>query len=127
MIGMDVLFDANFLVLPFQFNVPVFDELDRLLGDYETYTLNRTYNEALQVEDGAYRARVERFVDAAGITVIDTEQDGTVDEILLRLSTDYIICTNDRRLREQLRDLNRPHIYLRQQQYLVAENLPPTV
>lgn len=119
-----VLLDANFLILPFQENVDIVGELERVIGErHEIYTLNRTYNEALSVEDGKYRQRVERLVEEVGIDVVSMEWDGDVDDLLVELAGEYVVCTNDSDLRARLRDENLPHIYLRQRSYLEAENL----
>ncbi|MDY6773882.1 MAG: hypothetical protein SVS85_01675 [Candidatus Nanohaloarchaea archaeon] len=121
-----VLLDANFLVLPFQEQVDVFSELERLLGNYEAYTLNRTYNEALQLEDGRYREEVERLVEEKDIEILSLESEKEVDDLLVELAGEYIICTNDAEVREELREGGLPHIYLRNRSYLEAENLQPS-
>ncbi len=119
-----VLLDANFLILPFQENVDVVSELDRVLdGRYELYTLNRTYNEARDVEDGKYRDMVERLVTEVGVDLVSVEGEGAVDDILVGLAGEYVVCTNDRDLRAELREKNLPHVYLRQRNHLVAENV----
>ncbi len=116
-----ILLDANFLILPFQFNVDMFGEFDRLIGErYETYTLNRTYNEALNVEDGKYRNMVKRLVEESDpeIGILQVMSDRDVDDVLVELAGDYIVCTNDRELKRRLRSNELPHIYLRQKNHL---------
>lgn len=113
-----VLLDANVLILPFQQNIALFDELDRLLGTYQTFTLRRTYNEARDAADGKYRQLVERLVADAEIEIIDIEGEGSVDGVLIELSDEYLICTNDKAVREALRELERPHLYLRGKHHL---------
>ncbi len=117
------LLDANFLVLPFQHSVDIFGELERLLGDVDVYTLNRTYNEARDLEDGKYRQRVERLVEETDITVISHESDSPVDAVLVELAGEYVVCTNDREVRQHLSERNLPYVYLRQRSYLEGENL----
>lgn len=121
-----LLLDANFLIMPFQFNVDIFSEFDRLIGEfYEVYTLNRTYNEALNVEDGRYHGMVQRLVKESEpeIEVIETEGEKPVDDVLVDMAGEYIICTNDSELRNRLRDKQLPNIYLRQKNHLEGENL----
>lgn len=121
-----LLLDANFLVLPFQFNVDIFSEFDRLVdGMYEVYTLNRTYNEALDLEDGQYRNMVERLLEEADppIEVIEVDADRPVDDVLVELAGEYVICTNDGDLRKRLRNRSLPHIYMRQKNHLEADSL----
>lgn len=117
------LLDANFLVLPFQENVDIFSELERVLGEHEVYTLNRTYNEALDLEDGKYRDMVERLVEEKRVEIISRESDKTADDLLLELAGGYVVCTNDADLRRELRENDLPHVYLRQRSHLEGENL----
>lgn len=119
-----VFLDANFLILPFQFNVDIWSELDRVIGEqYEVYTANRVFNEALNVEDGKYHGMVKRLVEEAGVEFVDMPSDRSVDDTLVEMAGQYIVCTNDKELRERLDDQGKPHIYLRQKNHLEAKKL----
>lgn len=122
---MRLVLDANFLVLPFQFNVEIFDEFKRLLGGkYEVWTLERALNEALNIEDAKYRQLVKKLMDLKDIGVIRTPADQPVDDDLMDMARDgFVICTNDRKLRNRLDDENLPHIFLRQRNHLESSNL----
>lgn len=121
----DVLLDANFLVLPFQFNVPIFDEIERLIGpNHSCYTLERTYNEALNLEDRKYHQLVQKLVDVKDVEIIETPADMAVDDQLLEFALDgFIICTNDTELKRHVNDRDLPHIYLRQRNHLEGRHL----
>ncbi|MCJ7428811.1 MAG: hypothetical protein MUP66_00300 [Candidatus Nanohaloarchaeota archaeon QJJ-5] len=120
-----VLLDANFLVLPFQFNVPVFDEIERLIGpDHACNTLERTYNEALNLEDQQYHQLVQKLVAVKDVHIIETAADVPVDQQLLEYAQDgYILCTNDTELKRRVDHHNLPHIFLRQQNHLEGKHL----
>lgn len=121
-----ILLDANFLILPFQFNVDLFGDFDRLVGEfYEVYTLNRTYNEALNVEDGKYTNMVKRLVNESDpeIEIVQTDGDQPVDDILVELAGEFIIATNDGELKRRLREQELPHVYLRQKNHLEGQFL----
>lgn len=123
-----LLLDANFLIMPFQFNVDIFGEFDRLVGEqYQVYTLNRTYNEALNVEDGRYQQQVERLVDESmpDIEILEVVADHGMDadDILVQMAGEYIVCTNDAELKRRLRDEELPHIFLRQKSHLNGKYL----
>lgn len=120
-----LLLDANFLVVPFQFNVDIFEEFDRLLDNeyHEIYTLGRTYNEAQDLDDGEYRNMVRRLVEESDIEVIQVDGEATVDEVLAAQAGEYIICTNDKEIRAQLRENGLPHIYLRGKHHLEGTHL----
>jgi len=121
-----LLLDANFLILPFQCNVDIFEEFDRIIGEfYELHTLNRTYNEALNVEDGRYREMVERLMEETdpAIEIIETEGTDDVDDVLVGKAGEFIIATNDSDLKRRLRKQGLPHIYLRQKTHLEGQYL----
>ncbi len=122
---MELLLDANFLVLPFQFNVEIFDEFERLCGgSYELYTLERTLNEAMNIKDGRYRKMLKKLLDLKDINVINTRANKPVDQELLEQGMKgFVICTNDRDLRNKLDNIELPHIYLRQKNHLEAKNM----
>jgi rRNA-processing protein FCF1 len=122
---MDLLLDANFLVLPFQFNVEIFDEFERLSGgEFQAYTLERTYHEARDLEEGSYRQLVERLVEVKDITLLNTPADKPVDSQLLEMAQDgFVVCTNDTELRNRLDHQALPHIFLRQKNHLEGKNL----
>ncbi|MDY6777994.1 MAG: hypothetical protein SVU32_04960, partial [Candidatus Nanohaloarchaea archaeon] len=110
---------------PFQFKVDIFTEFKRLIGqDYTVYTLDRTLNEALNIEDGKYRRMVKKLVDLKDVEVINTKADRPVDQALYDLGQQgFIICTNDTELKNRLEEDNLPYIYLRQQNHLEGANL----
>ncbi|MDY6771218.1 MAG: hypothetical protein SV186_04660 [Candidatus Nanohaloarchaea archaeon] len=125
MMTVDLLLDANFLVLPFQFNVEIFDEFERLVGaGYTAHTLDRTLNEAINLEDGEYAQLVDRLVDLKDIHVINAPADQSVDDQLVTFAEHgFVICTNDTEVRQQLDEQELPHIYLRQENHLEAARL----
>jgi len=116
----DLLLDANFLVLPFQRNIEIFDEFERLVGaGYTVHTLDRTLNEAIQLDDGTYRQLVQKLVDLKDIGVINAPADRPVDDALVQYGRDgFVVCTNDTEVKRELADRHLPHIYLRQLNHL---------
>ncbi|MDY6788696.1 MAG: hypothetical protein SVV03_01905, partial [Candidatus Nanohaloarchaea archaeon] len=114
------------LILPFRFNIEIFDEFERLVGrGFRLHTLDRTLNEALNVKDGKYADLVKRLVDLKEIQVINSEADRPVDDALVEFADKkgFVVCTNDTELKERLDKKNLPFIYMRQENYLEAENL----
>jgi len=119
-----VVLDTNFMLIPFQFGVDIKAELDRVLDfNYRLYTLDGVLKE-LEVlskeksQDGrAARASLEMAKDIPTIAA-----NGDVDDVLLRLaSSDTIICTNDKILKEKIKRKGAPVIYLRQKKYLMID------
>lgn len=120
-----VVLDSNFLLLPFQFGVDIFEELKRILDmKYEVYVTDGVIREL----EGLSRAKSMEGVwakaalkSASGLKRISSEEFD-VDEALAGLaSKEVLICTNDKALKERIRKKRAPVIYLRQRKYLALE------
>ncbi len=122
---MKLLLDANFLVLPFQFSVEIFEEFERLTnGYYELYTLERTLNEAMNIRDGRYRKLVKKLMNVKDIEIISTSSRHTVDHDLFEKGFQgFVVCTNDKELKRKLDKENLPYIFLRSRNHLEGRNL----
>jgi len=120
-----VVLDSNFLMLPFQFGVDVFSELERILHvKYEVYVTDGIIREL----EGLTRAkRKERdwakaaLKMAGGLNKISSEIYDVDDELEGLASKEVLICTNDKDLKERIRGKRAPVIYLRQRKFLAIE------
>lgn len=119
-----VILDANFLMTPGLYGVDIFSELDRLLDvNYELIIPSAVIRELKYLaskgtasESSAARIALELSSRA---DIIETCE--CADEEILRLAKKeegYIVCTNDKDLRDKLRANKVPVIYLRQRSYL---------
>ncbi len=120
-----VVLDSNFLLLPFQFDIDISSELDRLLdGAYEVCVTKGVIAEleGLSRAKGIQGGRAEEALKMARkLKLIESGGEG-VDEDLLQLAGNgAVICTNDKALRERIRNKGSPVIYLRQKKYLALE------
>lgn len=113
-----VVLDSNFLLLPFQFRIDIFAELDKLLDvRYEVCVTKGVVEELKKIKSRHARAALSI---ANKFPVIDA--GGGVDEALLKLaSKDIIIATNDKFLKEKIRKKGAPVVYLRQRKYLAID------
>ncbi len=118
-----MLLDANALMMPFQFSIDLEGELSQLLGEYELMVPSSVLSELQRLArtDGKARAALEMAARYATVQVT-----GTGDEAILRTAKerDAAVLTNDRRLRERLREAGRPVIFLRGRSKLEAEGIP---
>ena len=119
-----VLLDTNFLLVPFQCGVDIFAELERLLDvEYEIIIPAPVVRELERlVEKGGREARNARSAMelVKGVKVL--EMGGDADTALLTSAAgDTVICTNDKLLRERVRQKRAPVIYMRQKRYLVLD------
>lgn len=116
-----IILDANFLILPFQFNVHIFEELERLFGNnFKAFTLDRCLDEAKGLKKGKYHDSVQKLVQENNLEVIETSTPKQVDRLLEDYAEEgYIIATNDKGLKDKLKDKGFAYIYLRQKDHLV--------
>lgn len=99
-----ILLDTNFLTAPFQLDFDVFQELDRLYGRYEVYTLDDAVQEVKSIEEGKYGKLVEKLLKTKDIKVLETTGEGEVDDLIVSISEQYTVATNDKELKDRLTD-----------------------
>lgn len=117
-----ILLDTNFLVAPFQFSVSVFDQLEGLYPEAEIYTLEDVIQEAKSIESGRYGDLVEKLIDVQDIEVMETHGEGEVDDLLVQLCEEFLIATNDKELKDRIKDKGRPVMIVRGKDHLEVEN-----
>jgi len=128
-----VIVDSNFLFIPFQFRVDVFEQLNSLLGKCEPVVLSTTLNE---LESLTLRGseRIRRLASAAleladrcRMAEAERELGESSDDVILRMAQEWkcIVATNDSKLRRRLRGLGIPTVFLRQMSRLDIEGYVP--
>ncbi len=116
-----IVLDANFLVVPFQFNVDVFAELDRLFGAYKVHTLDVCLDEAKRVENGRYTQLVEKLVSTQNVEVLGTDAN-YADPVLQRYAENgYVIATTDKELRDRVLRSGGRVVLLRGESHLTVK------
>ena len=118
-----VILDSNVLLMPFQFNINLERELDRLLGSWEGVVPSTVMNElnGLARQDRnakmalklAERFRVER-------SKLDGD-DGVV-EVAVRLNG--VPVTNDKELKKRFAGMGMAHIFMRGKNHLELSGEP---
>lgn len=125
--GVTVILDSNFLLIPLQFGVDIFEELQRLLGGLVRYVIPSPVIEELillrQEAKHSLRKKMDFALEISEQCEIVEEDVGhgeTVDDVLVRLAIKWScpLATNDAELRRRLRAEGIPVIYLRQRAYL---------
>jgi rRNA-processing protein FCF1 len=119
-----VLLDANGLMVPVQFGVDVFAEIEGLIGSFEPLTLEEIVKELEGLSKGRGRdaAAAKVGLSLANRCVVQKSPltGVPVDDMIVEFAdeTGCIVMTNDRRLRERLLDKNIDVISLRNQKTL---------
>lgn len=119
-----IIIDTNFLLIPAQFNVDIFDEIDKICTNYKLYIVDKTIDELKKIIDTAKKASDKRaaklaldLIKAKDINIIYTAKDKSVDDLIIDLVNkgDYTLATQDKLLKERLKT---KIIVLRQKKYL---------
>ena len=117
-----ILLDTNFLVAPFQLSVSIFEELEEMYPYCQIYTLDDALHEAKSIEGGKYGKLVEKLIDVQDIEVLETHGEGSVDDLLVDISNEFIIATNDKELKERLTAEGKEVVFIRSKSHLQAIN-----
>jgi len=125
-----VVFDSNFLFVPSQFQLDVFEELANLLSQrFEPILLSPTYQELLKIaEKGSPKMRQQaslalKLAEKCRVIHVEKGLEETHDDVIVRVASDWRcpVATNDRELRKRLRNMGVPVIFLRQRRRLELE------
>lgn len=125
-----VILDANFLFIPIQFNLDIFEELTKLLNQhFIPIVLSSTVKElqgltestSLKTQKQAKNAL--EIVGKCRVVPIEKSVNETFDDVIVRISTEWkcLVATNDRNLKQKLREQSVPVIYMRQKKRLELE------
>jgi rRNA-processing protein FCF1 len=112
-----VAMDTSALMMPVERDVRVFEELERLLGEYECAVPRAVRDELAKLSDGASEEAVAASVgaDLAADRCRTVEHDASyADDALVELAPefDYVV-TNDGPLKERVLDAGTPVIHIR--------------
>ena len=123
----EVVIDTNFFMVPFQFNVDIITELEKILPSYKLTTPSFVINELKGLKNNnkgkirlnanlALKLAKSSKVEIKDISLLENE---TVDDALLRVSE--VLATNDIELKNRAKDKGITVAYLRQKKYIAVE------
>ena len=123
----EVVIDTNFFMVPFQFNVDVISELEKLLPSYRLTTPSFVINELKGLKrnnKGKTRLNANLALKLANSSKIEIKdisllENETVDDALLRVSE--VLATNDIELKNRAKNKGITVAYLRQKKYIAVE------
>jgi len=123
-----IIIDTNFLLIPAQFNIYIFDEIDKLCDfTYKLYIIDKTIDEINNIIETAKKASDKnaaklalKLIKAKDINIIYTAKDKSVDDLILEtLKEGDIVATQDKPLKTRIKNKK---IVLRQKKYLKVMN-----
>ena len=127
---MKVIVDSNFLFIPSQFQVDVFEGLTKLLNQrVDPILLSSTHRELLRIarqgppKTCRFASLALKLAEKCRIVRVEPRSGESHDDVIVRAAKDWRcpVATNDRELRKRLRKEHVPTIFLRQRAYLDVE------
>ena len=125
-----VVLDSNFLFVPLQFRVDIFEELENLLNQrFIPIILSSTLKELRGLaKSNSPKKRKQallalKLAEKCHVIPVQKGLRETYDDVIVRAATEWKspVATNDRELRRRLKTLGVPVIFLRQKQRLELE------
>ncbi|MGM0405076.1 MAG: PIN domain-containing protein [Thermoplasmatota archaeon] len=108
----DVVLDANALIMPFQFNINLDSELERLFVNPDVYVPTSVLDE-LEILG---RKDAQKLASKYDTIEVNSRRDEGVIEAVQRL--DGILVTNDKVLKNRVRKMGYPVAFLRSRSHL---------
>jgi uncharacterized protein len=126
-----IIIDTNFLVSAIRFNIDIFSEIERISNfNYQIYVVDETISELEKITEKeklkdrkAAKIALE-IIKKGKIKIIKTVSKNkrikNVDLLILELieNGSFIVATQDKELKRQIKKKQVPLIVLRQQKYL---------
>ncbi|MFX1297757.1 MAG: PIN domain-containing protein, partial [Promethearchaeota archaeon] len=120
-----VVLDSSAIMMLFEFNIDLEDELTRLLGKFQVIVPSPIFIELKYLsEQGKGKKRLIAKPSLKLIEkyeIIKTEETGDDSVLLLAKELNGIVITNDRNLRNRVKKIGLHTIYLRGKNRLVLE------
>ncbi|MDY6775334.1 MAG: hypothetical protein SV253_04555 [Halobacteria archaeon] len=118
-----VIFDTNALMVPSQFGVDVFDEVERLVGGYVAVVPRGVVNELKSLATSDTDAEMGLEIADERCEVVEHETEGRkTDDVIVSIAenSDEVsaVVTNDRELIDRLLDVGVRVVRLRQRSHL---------
>jgi rRNA-processing protein FCF1 len=128
-----VILDSNFLMIPFQFNIDIFQEIEYLLQKKVDFVVPSAVKSELtgissRGGEGAAEASLAlQIASRCRVVEVTLEPQETVDDAIVKASQKLgaVVATTDIELKKRLRDINVPVVYLREKSKLEVEGVEP--
>jgi rRNA-processing protein FCF1 len=127
-----VILDSNALFVPFQFKIDIFDCLEQLLErNFELILLSPVKRE-LEVLAKKSSPKMRKnavyalqLAEKCRYVEVDAPASALTDDVIVKIAGEWkaVVFTNDRQLKQRLRDISVPVIYVRQKSRLEIDGM----
>ena len=107
-------------MIPFQFKIDIFSELERICDfKYEIAIIDRTIEELTNINKAESKAAL-KLIEIKQIKQIKTDKNTIVDNLIINIvdKEKHIVATQDKELKQRLKEKNIQIITVRQKKYL---------
>ena len=127
---LQIILDSNFLLVPAQLKIDVFEGLMNLLNrNYESIVLSTTIDELRSLmTKGSPKLRKQaemalKLAEKCDLINVDRRRGETNDDVIIRVAKQMkcLVATNDSELKKRLRNISAPVVYVRQKSRLELE------
>jgi rRNA-processing protein FCF1 len=127
-----VILDSNALLVPLQFKIDVFSDLERLLNrSFEVILLSSVKRELEALaRKGSPKMRKNasyalKLAKKCRYVEVDFPASELTDDVIVKIAEEWKspVFTNDRKLKQRLRDISVPVIYVRQKSRLEIDGM----
>ena len=127
-----VILDSNALFVPLQFKIDIFDGLERLLErNFELIVLSPVKRELEALaKRGSPKMRKNasyalKLAEKCTYVEVDAPASTLTDDVIVKVAGEgkAAVFTNDRQLKQRLRDISVPVIYVRQKSRLEIDGM----
>ncbi len=124
-----IILDTNFLLIPPQFKVDIFSEIDRICNfNYELSIIDKTVDELKKIIKTAKKGK-DKAAAKLALALLKTRKikkiktkEGYVDNLILKsINKDCILATQDVLLRKEAVKKGAKVIFLRSKKYLILK------
>ena len=125
-----IMLDTNFLFVPSQFHLDIFEELNRLYGQrIEPLILSSTFEELQKLAKSHSVKKSKqamlglKLAEKCCVVKIERKNGESNDDVILQIAVEMkcAVATNDRELRRKLRNFGLPVVFLRQKSTLAVD------
>ena len=120
-----IILDTNFLMIPLEFRVDIFSEIDRICHfNYKLFVYGQSVSELkniMQKQASAHKKAAQfglKLIKLKNIAMIDSEQKDVDTLILENLDKDTIVATQDIALKKEVLEKGSCVIILRKKKHL---------
>ncbi len=119
-----IIFDTNFLFIPFSFKIDIISEIQNLVGKtFTLYIYEGTIDELKAIEKKKDKNKhflplIVKMLHLYKFKIIKSDEKYIDKQILSNLNQDVLVATNDKKLRFELQKNLNKVMYLRQKSYL---------